>query len=65
MCKFSVIDVIAMQECLESYKRLIEWIPPIDNEDDDMRLARLNIVSHLSELCDDVLKMEKDLHGYA
>ena len=30
MCKFNVVDVLAIQECMDGYKRLIEWLPTMD-----------------------------------
>ena len=65
MCKFNVVDVVAMQECLEGYKKLVEWIPPLNEDEENMQLARLQIINHLSDVCENVLVMEKNNHGNA
>ena len=62
MCKFNVVDVVAMQECLEGYKRLVEWIPPLNEEEENMQLARLQIINHLSNVCERVLFAERGKH---
>lgn len=63
MCKFNVVDVIAIQECLEGYKKLIEWIPPLDDDDENMKSARLQIIEYLSNACEKVLSEEKEKHN--
>lgn len=60
MCKFSVMDVAAMQECLEGYKKLVEWIPPLNEDEENMQLARLQIINHLSVVCENILQSEKE-----
>ena len=62
MCKFNVVDVVAMQECLEGYKKLVEWIPPLNEEEENMQLARLQIINHLSDVCESVLFSERGKH---
>lgn len=59
MCKMKVLDVIAMQECLEGYKKVVEWMPFINDEDERMKLGRLQVVDHLIDVCEDVLSHEK------
>lgn len=62
MCSIKSVDVIAMQECLESYRKLLEWIPLIDDKDDDLKAERLRLVDYLIGRCDDVLLKEKEIN---
>jgi len=62
MCKINAMNVYNIQECLESYRRLLEWLVPIDNTDILLKEQRMNIVNHLIEVCDDVLEKEKKEH---
>lgn len=63
MCKFNVVDVVAMQECLEGYKKLVKWIPPLNEDEENMQLARLQIIDYLSDTCEKVLQLEKEKYN--
>lgn len=67
MCKFSVVDVLAIQECMDGYKRLIEWMPAMDEVEDELKEQRIKVINRIMRLCDDVIDNEKgkSLHGYA
>ena len=67
MCKFNVLDVLTIQECMEGYKRLIEWLPTLDEGEDELKEQRIKIIDRISKICDDVIEFEKgkSLHGYA
>lgn len=67
MCKFNVIDVISIQECMEGYKKLIEWMPTKDEVEDELKEHRLKVIDRISTLCDEAIENErgKTLHGYA
>ena len=67
MCKFSVVDVLAIQECMDGYKRLIEWMPAMDEVEDELKEQRIKVINRIMRLCDDVIDNEKgkSVHGYA
>jgi hypothetical protein len=67
MCKFNVVDVLAIQECMEGYKRLIEWLPTMDEVEDELKEQRIKVIDRISRICDEVIASEKgkSLHGYA
>jgi hypothetical protein len=59
MCKFNVYDVSEIQESLEAYLKLIEWIPATTIDEVAMREARITHVKYLIGKCDDVMEGEK------
>lgn len=59
MCKFNVYDVSEIQESLEAYLKLIEWIPATTIDEVAMREARISHVKYLINKCDDVMEGEK------
>lgn len=61
MCKINAVDLVSIQECLEGYKRLIEWLPVIDETELDLKDNRLNIINYLSNKCEELLNnMERE-----
>lgn len=61
MCRINAVDLVSMQECLEGYKRLIEWLPVIDETELDLKDNRLNIINYLSNKCEELLNnMERE-----
>ena len=67
MCRFNVIDVLAIQECMDGYRRLISWLPTMDEVEDELKEQRLKVIDRISKICDEVIDGEKgkSLHGYA
>ena len=59
MCKFSVLDVLAIQECMEGYKRLIEWLPTLDEDEDELKEQRIKVIDRISGICDEAIEFEK------
>lgn len=53
---FNGNDVYSIQECLEGYKILLDWLPAVNKEEDELKYIRLQTVSHLITKCDDVLE---------
>ena len=62
MCKINALDLCAIQECLDGYKKLVEWIPPLDTTDAEMKEDRLRIIDHLDKRCEELL-MELSKNG--
>lgn len=58
MCKFTTMDVMAIQECLDAYKKLIEWMPAPSDIDMEMKSHRLSIIRRLDKLCEESLRKE-------
>lgn len=67
MCKFNIVDVLAIQECMDGYKKLIEWMPTIDEVEDELKEHRLKVIDRISTLCDEAIDSErgKRLFGYS
>lgn len=59
MCKFNVYDVCEIQENLESYLKLIKWMPATTTDEMTMKEARISHVKYLIDKCDDVIEGEK------
>lgn len=53
-------DILNVQECLTSYKILLDWIPAITKEDRDLKYIRIQTINHLIGKCDDVLEELKN-----
>lgn len=51
----SANDLYAIQECLLSYKVLLNWIPAINKEETDLKYVRLQTINHLCDVCDNEL----------
>lgn len=51
----SANDLYAIQECLLSYKVLLNWIPAINREETDLKYVRLQTINHLCDVCDNEL----------
>lgn len=54
--KFNAHDLYAIQDCLCSYKVLLNWLPSITNEDKDLKYIRMQTINHLCDKCDDMLE---------
>ena len=59
MCKFNVYDVSEIQESLESYLKLIKWLPAAGEEEAAMRDSRIRYTEYLIEKCEKVIQGEK------
>ena len=44
-------DLCAMQECLMAYKKLLDFIPTIDELDLELKNNRIDIIQHLMRTC--------------
>lgn len=62
MCKLSTMDIVEIQECLEAYRILLNWIPSTDSHDFQMKEGRLSIVNYLIDKCDDIIDKESIAH---
>lgn len=60
MCRFKVVDVLAIQECMEGYKKLIELIPTVDDVEDELKEQRIKVINRISRLCDEAIGKEKE-----
>ena len=59
MCKFNVVDVLAIQECMDGYKRLIEWLPTMDEVEDELKEQRLKVIDRINKICEEAIELEK------
>lgn len=58
MKKFNPLDVLEIQECLYSYKLILNTLVTESPLDREMKEARESIVDYLMNKCEDVLKGE-------
>lgn len=59
MCKFNVYDVCEIQESLDSYLKLIKWLPAVGEEEAAMRDSRIRYTEYLIDKCEKVIQGEK------
>ena len=59
MCKFNVYDVCEIQESLDSYLKLLKWLPAAGEEETAMRDSRIRYTEYLIEKCEKVIQGEK------
>lgn len=57
---FNAQDIYAIQECLCSYKVLLNWLPAVNKEEADLKYLRLQTINHISDKCDDILEELKN-----
>lgn len=55
MCRLNALDLCAIQECMDGYRKLVEWIPPIDTIDEEMKNDRLRVISYITDKCEKAL----------
>lgn len=58
--KLSANDLYSIQECLLSYKVLLNWLPAMNKEETDLKYIRLQTINHLCDVCDDMLEEIKN-----
>jgi hypothetical protein len=44
-------DLCAIQECLIAYKKLLDWLPTLDELEVEMKADRIDIINHLVKVC--------------
>lgn len=54
--KLNAQDLYAIQECLCSYKVLLNWLPTANKEEGDLKYIRVQTINHLCDKCDDMLE---------
>ena len=54
--KFNAQDLYAIQECLCSYRVLLNWLPSTNKEENDLKYIRLQTINYLADKCDDMLE---------
>ena len=60
MVKLNVIDLASIQDCLSAYKKLIDWIPPVDEVEVEMKEERIKIINHLLKKTEAIIREEAD-----
>ena len=55
MCKLNALDLCAIQECMDGYRKLVEWIPPLDTVDEEMKSDRLRVIDYITDKCEQAL----------
>ena len=44
-------DLCAVQECLVAYKKLLDWLPTLNELETEMKADRIDIINHLVKIC--------------
>lgn len=44
-------DLCAIQECLIAYKKLLDWLPTLNELEVEMKADRIDIINHLVRVC--------------
>lgn len=44
-------DLCAIQECLVAYKKLLDWLPTLNELEVEMKADRIDIINHLVKIC--------------
>lgn len=57
---FNAQDIYEIQECLCSYKVLLNWLPAINREEVDLKYVKLQTINHLCDKCEDELERMKN-----
>ena len=47
MVKLNIVDLASIQDCLSAYKKLIDWIPPVGEIEEEMKEEKIKIINHL------------------
>lgn len=58
----STMDLCAIQECLIAYKKLIEWMPALDEIEMEMKTERMNVIRHLVQVCGKELEVLSEVY---
>ena len=57
---FNVPDVCSVQECLEAYKKLIEWLPATDEVEEELKADRIRIINYLVRKAELVIRNKSE-----
>lgn len=55
-----MMDMISMQECLVSYKKLLEWIPATNEFEEAMRDEKFHLLDYLIDKLETNLEVLRD-----
>ena len=58
-----LLDILAIQECLDSYRKLLDWFPATDKYEETLREGRLKLIDALMDKLEvqlEVLKNDND-----
>lgn len=59
MCELNVYDVCEIQESLQAYLSILEWLPAPTPDEELMREDRIKYTKYLIEKCEKVIQGEK------
>jgi hypothetical protein len=59
MCELNVYDVCEIQESLEAYLKVLEWLPAPTPDEETMKEERIKYTKYLIEKCEKVIQGEK------
>lgn len=55
-----MMDIVATQECLVSYRKLLEWLPAVNSDEEAMRDERFHLLDYLIDKLEMDLEVLKD-----
>jgi len=56
----NMMDILSIQECLVSYKKLLEWFPVTNEFEEAMRDERFGLIDYLVDKMEAKLEAMKD-----
>ena len=59
MCELNVYDVCEIQESLQAYLSILEWLPAPTPDEELMREDRIKYTKYLIEKCEKIIQGEK------
>lgn len=48
-------DLLAIQECMNGYRQLVNWVPAQSQQEAVLKEQRLEVINHISAVCDQEL----------
>lgn len=59
MCELNVYDVCEIQESLQAYLHILNWLPTPTPDEEIMKEERIKYTKYLIEKCEKVIQGEK------
>lgn len=59
MCELNVYDICEIQESLQAYLNIINWLPAPTPEEETMKEDRIKYTKYLIKKCENIIQGEK------
>lgn len=58
----NAMDLCAIQECMVAYKKMIEWLPTVDEVEQEMKRDRIDVINHIVKICGNELNILSEVY---